>query len=126
MKSVNNVLEIISNHVCLMTGRDIRDRSRRYQIPIARHYFVLLSDHYLNTKELKSEYSKTLFAVTGSKKSYHSVIAQYIGFTKMFVFQSKSVARNMYYSDRNFASNVNKLIKEIDKTLNNDDVTESH
>ena len=117
MKSVNDVLDIISNHVCLMTGRDIRDRSRRYQIPIARHYFVLLSDYFLNTKELQSEYSKSLFEVTRSQKSYHSTIAQYIGFTKMFVFQSKSVARNMYYSDRKFALNVNNLIKEIDENI---------
>ena len=117
MKSVNDVLEIINSHVCLMTGRDIRDRSRKYQIPIARHYFVLLSDHYLNTRELKSEYSKMLFSVTGSKKSYHSVISQYMGFTKMFVFQSKNIAQNLYYTDRKFSLNVNNLIKEINESI---------
>ena len=117
MKPINEVLDIVNNNVLLLTGRDIRDRSRKYQIPISRHYFVYLSDYFLNTKELKSDYSKMLYRLTNSKRSYHKEISEYLGFTKMFVFQSKRIAVDMTIQDRMFRDNTTMLIKEISENL---------
>ena len=117
MKPIKEVLETIHTHVTLLTGRDIRDRSRKYQIPMSRHYFVFLSDYFLNTKELRSDYSKMLYRITNSERSYHKEISEYLGFTKMFVFQSKRIGVDAMVQDRVFRDNVHVLIKEISENI---------
>ena len=68
MASVTEALDVIYCEVCLYFGVDIKDKTQKHRIPEKRYYFIWLSDYFINTSDLRSEYSKKLYAKVREEK----------------------------------------------------------
>ena len=109
MASVTEALDVIYCEVCLYFGVDIKDKTQKHRIPEKRYYFIWLSDYFINTSDLRSEYSKKLYASTGIKRKYRTVIANYFDYKHTYVCSRLKTAQGYIDTDKSFARRMNIL-----------------